>query len=83
MFGDIASGRLFFVNSADIKQGSNAEIKEWRIAINGSLTTLKQLCGNGRVDLHFGRDAAGEIYILTKADGKMYKLESSVPTGNK
>jgi len=28
------------------------------------------------VDLHFGRDAKGELYIITKADGKIYKLVS-------
>jgi len=38
--------------------------------------TLKELCGSDRVDLHFGRDSKGELYILTKADGKVYKLVS-------
>ena len=39
--------------------------------------TLKELCGSDRVDLHFGRDSRGELYILTKADGKVYKLVSA------
>ena len=32
---------------------------------------------NGRVDLRFGRDQAGEIYMLTKQDGKIRKLAAA------
>jgi glucose/arabinose dehydrogenase len=78
VFGDIPTGRLFYVNIADLKQGSYATIKEWEVADDGIIKTLKELCGNDRVDLHFGRDLSGELYILTKPDGKMYKLASAV-----
>ncbi len=77
LFGDIPTGRLFYINMADIKQGRFATIMEWRVSLNGEVKTLKELCGNDRVDLHFGRDAKGELYIMTKADGKIYKLISS------
>jgi len=73
-FGDIPTGRLFYINMADIKQGRVATIREWNVSFRGETRTLKQLCGNDRVDLHFGRDAKGELYIMTKADGKIYKL---------
>ena len=74
LFGDIPSGRLFYIDMADIKLGKQAPVHEWKIYINGSEKTLKELCGSDRVDLHFGRDSKGELYILTKADGKVYKL---------
>ncbi len=77
LFGDIPSGRLFYINMGEIKQGTKALIKEWKIAINDSATTLLKACGSDRVDLHFGKDAEGELYILTKADGKVYKLKSA------
>ena len=77
LFGDIPSGRLFFIEMADVKQGKQAPIKEWKISMNGTQRTLKELCGSDRVDLHFGRDSRGELYILTKADGKVYKLVSA------
>jgi glucose/arabinose dehydrogenase len=77
LFGDIPSGRLFYIDIADVKQGKLAPIKEWKILINGSPSTLLKLCGSDRVDLHFGRDLRGELYILTKADGKVYKLVSA------
>lgn len=74
LFGDIPSGRLFYIDMAAIQTGKLAPIKQWNITINGVPRTLKDICGSDRVDLHFGRDAAGEVYILTKADGKIYKL---------
>jgi len=36
--------------------------------------SLKELCRNDRVDLRFARDDQGELYISTKADGKIYRL---------
>jgi glucose/arabinose dehydrogenase len=77
LFGDIPTGRLFLIDLSDLKPGKQAVIKEWQIAIDGKKRTLQDLCGNGRVDLHFGKDSGGELYILTKADGKLYKLVSA------
>jgi glucose/arabinose dehydrogenase/mono/diheme cytochrome c family protein len=78
LFGVIGTGRLLYINMADIKQGKQALIKEWRIIINGKPGTLKELSGaHERVDLRFGRDSHGELYLLTKVDGKVYKLVSA------
>jgi len=77
LFGDIPSGRLFYIDMKDVKQRKQAPIKEWKITIDGISKTLKEACGSDRVDLHLGRDAKGELYILTKADGRMYKLVSA------
>jgi glucose/arabinose dehydrogenase/mono/diheme cytochrome c family protein len=74
VFGDIGTGKLFFVNVKDLKLGQQATIKKWNISLNGQPTTLAQLCKSDRVDMRFGMDSKGEIYILTKADGKVYKL---------
>ncbi|MEJ7768795.1 MAG: PQQ-dependent sugar dehydrogenase [Chitinophagaceae bacterium] len=77
LFGDIPMGRLFYIETADINPGKLAAVKEWRVSINGQLKTLAELCGSKRVDLHFGKDVMGEMYILTKADGKLYRLTTS------
>jgi glucose/arabinose dehydrogenase/mono/diheme cytochrome c family protein len=77
LFGDIPTGRLFYVNMADIHAGSQAPISAWRVSVKGQIKTLVELCGSDRVDVHFGRDAQGELYIMTKADGKLYKLTSA------
>ncbi|MEP6949168.1 MAG: PQQ-dependent sugar dehydrogenase [Ginsengibacter sp.] len=74
LFGDLGSGKLFFVNMKDLVQGKQATIKKWNILFNGMPTTLAQLCKNNRVEFRYGMDNKGELYILTKADGKVYKL---------
>ena len=45
----------------------------------GSPVTLRRLVGgtNGRVDLRFGQDEAGEMYVLTKQDGKIRKIAAA------
>lgn len=35
---------------------------------------MKDLAGDTRVDLHVGRDAAGELYLLSKANGTIWKI---------
>jgi glucose/arabinose dehydrogenase len=82
VFGDIPSGRLFFVNLSDLKQGHLATVKEWFVSLNGKKITLRQLCGHGRVDLRFARDQQGELYIFTKADGKIYQLKEKGKSEN-
>lgn len=77
LFGDIPSGRLFYFDLANMKQGKQATVKEWKITIDGIQKTLREVCGSDRVDLHFGKDPKGELFILTKADGKIYKLVSA------
>lgn len=74
LFGDIPSGRLFYLDVADLKQGQIAKIKEWQLTLDGKPETLRNLCGNDRIDLHFGIDAQGEMYIMTKADGRIYQI---------
>jgi len=74
LFGDIAAGKLFYVNMKDLRLGTQATIKKWKISFKGVPTTLAQLCGKDRVEMRFGMDSKGELYLLTKADGKVYKL---------
>lgn len=74
IFGDIVSGRLFYVDMKDIQLGRQAPIKEFRVSLNGEIKDLAEICGNMRVDLRFGRDADGELYLFTKPDGKVYRI---------
>lgn len=74
LFGDILTGRIFYVESKDLKQGKNAEIRELGVYFNSKPTTMKQLCGVDRVDLRLATDHNGELYVFTKPDGKVYKI---------
>ncbi len=74
LFGDIVKGRLFFVNMGDLQLGKQAVIHELRMTIGGKPTNLVETTGEDKVDVRFGRDNTGEMYILTKPDGKVYKV---------
>jgi glucose/arabinose dehydrogenase len=82
LFGDIVKGRLFYIEMKDVKLGTQAPIKEFQISLNGEITTLFKLCGadkNGdKVDERFHQDRNGELYLTTKPDGMIYKIESAV-----
>lgn len=81
IFGDIPSGRVFHIPVEELQLGSQAEIKELNfLDENGDRTTLRSLVPGDRVDLRFGIDQGGEIYFLTKADGKIRKLKSGTTT---
>ncbi len=75
LFGDMVNGRLFYVNAADIQEGEKAPMKEFRISLDGKITSFKELCqGSERLSMRFGRDHEGEIYLSTMPDGVVYKV---------
>ncbi|NND33964.1 MAG: c-type cytochrome [Saprospiraceae bacterium] len=73
-FGDIVRGTLFYINTDEMSLGSQAKVHKWNIAVSGKPTNLIDICGSSRVDLRFGQDSNDELYIMTKADGKIYKM---------
>ena len=74
LLGDIVTGRIYYVAASALRQGSQAVLKELNLRRNGQLVTLTGLVGNPRADLRLGQDEAGEIYVLSKRDGKIRKL---------
>ena len=74
LFGDIPTGRLFYITLADLNPIKMAQIKEWFVSLNGKRLTLRNLCGQNRVDLRFAQDEQGEMFIFTKPDGKIYRM---------
>ncbi len=74
LFADMNNGRLYYLDLSEVKPGNLATIKEWKVIFNGKVTTTAGLCGSKRVDLRFGKDQNGEIYIFSKQDGKVYRL---------
>ena len=65
---------MFHVPVSELTLGRQAVVKELTFKQRGTVVTLRDLAagiGASRVDLRFGQDAAGEIYILTKQEGKI------------
>lgn len=84
VFTDVVRGRLFYIELADIALGSQAPVYEFDLVHNGLVRTLQELAGAGplmRTDARIGFDHRGELYITTKAYGRVYQLVSllSVP----
>ncbi len=70
IFGDILSGRLFFAN---LDQKPSPIVQSLRVLYEGKVMSMEELVG-GRVDLKFGIDAASNIYIMSKNEGKIFKI---------
>lgn len=75
VLGDIVTGRVFHVPVTELQPGTQTPLRELTLTRGGQAVTLMALvAGPNRVDLRFGQDEAGELYILTKQDGKIRKL---------
>ncbi len=74
IFGDIVNGRVFYVNNKDLTLGKQALVQEMDIVVDGKTTTFQDLSGSKKTDLRFGLGLNNDMYMFTKADGKIYKV---------
>ncbi len=74
IFGDIPRGSLFFSETSELIEGQQATIYKMGLELNGAKTSLASIVQNERVDLRFGADSSGELLMITKSNGKVYKV---------
>ncbi len=75
IFGDLVNGRMFYTDVDDMTLGSQATVHELTLFHDGSEETLLQIMGNApRADLRFGVDSDGEIYVIAKRTGEIFRL---------
>ncbi|MER7177584.1 PQQ-dependent sugar dehydrogenase [Streptomyces mesophilus] len=76
LFDDLVDGRVFFTESDAMRRGHEpARIDQLMVYdTSGKRTTMPELAGDKRVDLRFSQDARGELYLLAKANGKIWKV---------
>lgn len=77
VFGDIVDGQVFFTRAHLMRRelSQRAVIYKPRLVDpTGKAVTMQELAGHTRVDLRFGMDNAGELYVLSKANGKIWKI---------
>ena len=74
LFGDIVRGRVFLVEESKLSLGSQVPIMEARLTLDGISGTLQSFVGNSRADLRFGTDGNGDVYVMTKTDGKIRRI---------
>lgn len=86
VFTDIVRGRVFLFDAENLQPGLQpgqlAEIEELRLLFDGEERDVADVAGfvatkiirSARVDLRLGIDGDGELYLLTKGDGRIRKL---------
>jgi glucose/arabinose dehydrogenase len=77
VFGDGVDGRIFHADTAEMRLGNKHLAKIYEFLLldgTGKQVTMQDLAGDRRVDLRFGSGADGELYILSKANGKVWKV---------
>jgi hypothetical protein len=89
--GDIVSGDLFILPEASMNLASAtgtghtpAPPKLLGVETNGVATTFRSMLGASRADLRIGQDSEGELYLLSKQNGTIYRIrpdttQTSVP----
>lgn len=76
VFGSIVHGKIYAATVAEFKLGKQAKIEEFDVCFEGKMSSLKEMTKSNRVDFRLGIDSAGELYVSTKADAKIYKVSA-------
>lgn len=74
IFGDIHNGRIFYIDTDQIRDAEQTRIFELQLIYQGEEMQLLDIMKTNRADLRFGVDDQNEIYVLTKQDGMIRKL---------
>ncbi len=74
IFGDIPRGTFFYSEVSEIKDGQQTPIYKMTLELNGKSISLAEISADQRVDLRFGKDSSGELFIFTKSNGIVYKI---------
>jgi glucose/arabinose dehydrogenase len=80
VFGDGVDGRLLYADADQMHPGAQHLAKIYELLLlddTGKQVTMQTLAGDPRVDLRFGSDSNGVIYILSKANGKIWTVTSA------
>ncbi|MFD2725429.1 PQQ-dependent sugar dehydrogenase [Hyunsoonleella rubra] len=73
IFGDIPEGTVYIADPSETNTDKR-NIKKLNIVFKGKQTDFRQLTNKRRIDLRLGQDCDGNMYMFTKADGKIYRM---------
>src|SRR5690606_30759613 len=89
VFTDLVRGYVLATRAGQMQRGKKlAPIERLGVRVDGAETTFAALSadddpGDGnddRIDLRFGRDAKGELYLLSKGSGTIWRVVDAVVT---
>ena len=87
VFTELVRGRLFYIDTDNLTAGEPTTIYEIQLEVDGTEESLVDLAGHTnsntrhlpydrRVDLRVSVDQAGEMYLLSKGDGWIRRIQS-------
>jgi hypothetical protein len=81
IFGDLVDGRLFYTNSQQMKRGEGLAPLYQLSLVDGQNRpmTMQDFAGDRRTDIRFGTNAAGDLFVMAKANGKIWKVTGTRP----
>lgn len=86
IFSDLVRGWVYATNVDEMVRNDGdiedlATIEHLRVFHEGVETSFAELVGDTRVDLRFGSDADGELYLVSKANGKIWTVTGARHVG--
>ncbi|WP_419702526.1 PQQ-dependent sugar dehydrogenase [Promicromonospora sp. NFX87] len=82
LFTDLVEGRVFYAEESRMRRGG-PEAQMYELALydtDGTRKRMPDFTGDERADLRMGRDASGDLYLIAKANGKIWKVVDTVRT---
>jgi len=86
IFGDGVNGRMFHIDAREMRRGKAlAPIHELTLREKDKQVTMREIAsdpgvltaGKPRVDLRLGLDRSGELYVLSKSNGKIWQITAA------
>ncbi|MER5769332.1 PQQ-dependent sugar dehydrogenase [Streptomyces sp. NPDC001985] len=77
LYAEGVGGRVFHSDVREMRRGGPLATTHQLQLIDGATgapTTMAELAGHTRVDLRFGTDRSGALYVLSKANGRIWKV---------
>jgi glucose/arabinose dehydrogenase len=77
VFGDLVKGEVYYTTAAHMRDDSEREATVHELQLwdtSGTRMRMSDFVGDGRVDLRFGTDSDRSLYLLAKANGKIWKV---------
>ncbi|WP_246366664.1 PQQ-dependent sugar dehydrogenase [Kibdelosporangium persicum] len=81
VFGDLVNGKLFYTNAHEMRRGQKlAPLYQLSVTdSSGRPMTMQDFAGDRRTDIRFGTNKAGDLFVLAKANGKIWKVTGTKP----
>ncbi|ONI81190.1 hypothetical protein ALI144C_21875 [Actinosynnema sp. ALI-1.44] len=81
VFGDLVDGKLFYTNATEMRRGGKlAPLHQLSVTdASGRPMTMQDMAGDRRTDIRFGTNNAGDLFVMAKANGRIWQVTGTKP----